>query len=408
MQDIIKKVLKKVKPSKEEEREVKKITKEVLNKIKIKDAKPVLGGSGAKETWLKGTHDIDIYVKFNPKKYKNEKISKTLKKELKKRFGKVETLHGSRDYYRVYKDRYTVEIIPIMDIKKVEEAQNITDVSPFHASWVRKHKKGDQIRLTKAFCRAQNCYGAESYMQGFSGYVLEILTIHYGGFESFIKKAAGWQKKEYVDPENHGVKLNKAKMHSPLILIDPVQEDRNAAAALSKKKYNKLIQAAQKFLHEPREEMFEKKEITIEELRQKAEGKKLVLLEVKPLRGKEDVIGAKLVKALEYLKKQLMLEGFKVYDYNWKWDKKAMFWFIIDKEDLPDYKEHQGPKLKQKKHVEKFKQKNKKYNIYEKNGRIYAKIPRKYRKAESLIKKLVKEENFKNKVSDTKVLQETS
>jgi len=404
MQKLLKEVLKKIKPSKEEEKEVKRITKEILSKIKIKHAKPILGGSGAKETWLRGLHDIDIYVKFNPKKYENGEISKVLKKELKKRFKRVETLYGSRDYYRVREGNYTIEIIPIFEIKKVEEAQNITDISPFHAKWVRKHKKGDQIRLTKAFCRAQKCYGAESYIQGFSGYVLEILTIHYGGFEKFIKKVSKWKRKENVDPEKHGVELNKAKTHSPLILIDPVQADRNAAAALGKKKYNRLIQAAQHFLHEPTDNAFEKKEITIEQLKQKAEGKKLILLEVKPSKGKHDVVGAKLVKALEYIRKQLMLKDFKIYDYNWKWEHQTLFWFILDEEELSEFREHQGPHLKQKKHVKHFKQKNKKHKFYEKKGRIFAKIPRKYRKPEQLIKKLIKDENVKEKIRGIKFL----
>ncbi|MDP2909340.1 MAG: nucleotidyltransferase domain-containing protein, partial [Nanoarchaeota archaeon] len=330
MQEVLKRVLAKIKPSKQEEQEVKKVAKNIINKIRIKDAKPVLGGSGEKGTWLRGTHDIDIYVKFNPKKYKNGEISQILKKELKKKFSKTETLHGSRDYYRIFTSNYTTEVVPIMDIKKVEESQNITDVSPFHAKWVKKHKKGDEIRLAKAFCRAQNCYGAESYIQGFSGYVLEILTIHYGSFESLLKNAAKWKNKEYIDQKKHGVKLNKAKTYSPLILIDPVQADRNAAAALGREKYHQFIQAAQKFLHDPKEEAFEKKEITEEQLKHKAEGKELVMIEVTPLKGKEDVVGAKLLKALEYLRNKLAKEGFKIYDHNWKWDKKALFWFILD------------------------------------------------------------------------------
>lgn len=407
MKEVLRKALEKIKPSKEEEKEVKEIARQVLNKIRIKDVKPVLGGSGEKGTWLRGTHDIDIYVKFNPKKYENGEISKILKNFLKKAFKSIETLHGSRDYYRVYKNDYTIEIVPIMDIKNVKEAQNITDVSPFHAEWVKKHKKGDEIRLAKSFCRAQDCYGAESYIQGFSGYVLEILTIYYGGFEKLIKNVAEWKPKEHIDIEKHGVKLNKAKTYSPLILIDPVQDDRNAAAALSREKYEKLIQAAKKFLQKPSSEMFEKKEITLEELKKKATGKKLFLIEVKPLRGKEDVVGAKLVKALEYLKKQLTLEDFKVYDCSWKWNKQALFWLILDKEDLPEFKEHKGPKLEQKKHVENFRQKNKDYEIYEKNGRIYSKIPRVYMKPEQLIKKLVNDENFKSRVSGVKVLAET-
>lgn len=404
MQEVLKRVLAKIKPSKQEEQEVKKVAKNIINKIRIKDAKPVLGGSGEKGTWLRGTHDIDIYVKFDPKKYKNGEISQILKKELKKKFSKTETLHGSRDYYRIFTSNYTTEVVPIMDIKKVEESQNITDVSPFHAKWVKKHKKGDEIRLAKAFCRAQNCYGAESYIQGFSGYVLEILTVHYGSFESLLKNAAKWKNKEYIDQEKHGVKLNKAKTYSPLILIDPVQADRNAAAALGREKYHQFIQAAQKFLHDPKEEAFEKKEITEEQLKHKAEGKELVMIEVTPLKGKEDVVGAKLLKALEYLRNKLAKEGFKIYDHNWKWDKKALFWFILDKEELGEFKEHKGPRLNQTKHVGKFKQKNKDYELYEKNGRIYAKIPRKYTKPEQMIKEIVKEEDFKKRINSIKFL----
>lgn len=114
-----------------------------------------------------------------------------------------------------------------------------------------------------------------------------------------------------------------------------------------------------------------------------------------------------MVKALEYLRRQLILEDFKVYDYNWKWDKQALFWIVIDKEDLPDFKEHQGPKLEQKKHVENFRQKNKDYELYEKDGRIYSKIPRRYKKPEQLIEKLVTDDNFKKNVRLIRVLKET-
>ncbi len=62
-------VLKKIKPNKEEQHRFKSITNEFLKKIKIKDAKAILGGSGAKGTWLSGNHDIDLFVLFNYQKY---------------------------------------------------------------------------------------------------------------------------------------------------------------------------------------------------------------------------------------------------------------------------------------------------------------------------------------------------
>ena len=52
---------------------------------------------------------------------------------------------------------------------------------------VRSKKILDEIKIAKAFCHANNCYGAESYINGFSGYGLELLVYYYGGFLRFIK-----------------------------------------------------------------------------------------------------------------------------------------------------------------------------------------------------------------------------
>ena len=58
-------ILKKIKPSKEEIRKVNSLAKEITNTIKVRDAQIMLGGSIAKDTWLHGMHDIDIFVAFN-------------------------------------------------------------------------------------------------------------------------------------------------------------------------------------------------------------------------------------------------------------------------------------------------------------------------------------------------------
>ena len=77
-------ILKLIKPTEKEELEVNKKVADILSKIKVKDAKVVLGGSGAKGTWLKNTTDIDIFVKFNYSKYKNKssKLAGSLKPAL--------------------------------------------------------------------------------------------------------------------------------------------------------------------------------------------------------------------------------------------------------------------------------------------------------------------------------------
>jgi len=46
-------ILEKIKPTKQEEQKTLEKINKVLKKIKIKDTKVILGGSGAKGTWLK-------------------------------------------------------------------------------------------------------------------------------------------------------------------------------------------------------------------------------------------------------------------------------------------------------------------------------------------------------------------
>ncbi len=205
---VLEEVIKEIKPTQAEEAEVNLKIKNFLNKIKIKNAKVVLGGSGAKGTWLREAHDADVFVLFNYNKYKdkNGKISDILSNELKKKFGKAARLHGSRDYFQIEKSGFTFEIVPILEVKKAKDAINITDVSPLHSGWVIKNtdkKTRDEVRLAKMFCKANNVYGAESYIKGFSGYVLEILIVHYGSFMRLVKAAAKWKEKEIIDVKKY-------------------------------------------------------------------------------------------------------------------------------------------------------------------------------------------------------------
>ncbi len=214
-----------------------------IKKKKIK-AMAVLGGSIAKGTFLKDDYDCDIFVKFNLS-YKKKDISNLLEKIL-KTFPRVNRIHGSRDYFNFKSNGINFEIVPVLNIKKAEQEINITDCSPLHVKWVKDNldknpKLSDEIRLTKAFCKACNVYGAESYLRGFSGHVLDILTIYYNGFIPLLENAVKWKEKEVIDFNNYHKgsaleRLNKSKLSS-LIVIDPIQPERNAAAVLSKENF---------------------------------------------------------------------------------------------------------------------------------------------------------------------------
>jgi tRNA nucleotidyltransferase (CCA-adding enzyme) len=392
-------ILKRIKPSKKEEAQMKKVFKSISSSIKIPKTTIELGGSSAKGTWLKGNHDIDIYIKFDQKYYSGMNISEFVHKAK----PKASRVHGSRDYFQMVKDGFEIELIPIMNIKKVEHADNITDISPFHKKWVKKHKQyTSDIRLAKAFAKANGFYGAESYIRGFSGYAMEVLTIHYKGFDKMLKNVANWKTKTTIDPEKYHkgkIELNKAKMLSPLIVIDPVQATRNMTAVVSKEKYKLFIKSAKRFLKKPNEKYFIKPTFSLEELKKRKKDKKLITIEIEPLEGKRDVIGAKILKSFEYIKKELHNNSFFLKDAGWNWDENALLWFILEEQKLSTKVKHFGPPQDRKKRVKHFKEKWKGKRVKIEEGVTYVMVERKYKKAEHLTKEIILQEYIDSRVS---------
>ena len=127
-------VLEEIVPSKEESKVLKSAANHFVKKLnsELKSANAVVGGSVAKDTFLKGDFDIDIFVQFEKEKYKNKDISQILHSKLKSIFksaSKISGLHkvhGSRDYFQIRQDPFTFEVIPILKIIKAKEAENIT------------------------------------------------------------------------------------------------------------------------------------------------------------------------------------------------------------------------------------------------------------------------------------------
>ncbi|MCD4666293.1 CCA tRNA nucleotidyltransferase [archaeon] len=390
-------ILSKIKPNEKDKKKVKKLVNKFIDKYP--KLKLELAGSLAKDTWLRNNCDIDIFVKFDYKKYKDKDISKLLKKKL----GNVSTVHGSRDYYQLKKGRYVFELIPVLDIKKSKEAVNITDVSPLHAKWVKKNlKDSDQVRLAKQFCRANNLYGAESYIGGFSGYILEVLVTHYGSFIDLIKNAAEWKDKEIIDIEKYYKskkevldKLNKSKI-SPLIIIDPVQKDRNAAAGLSEKRLKKFIKLCQEFMKKPSDNFFYESKINLRK-------DKVALINIKPNKGKKDSIGGKLSKFYGFIENRLNKEGFIVEESDFLFGKKAMMWFYLEKLYLDKKMRHYGPPKKDKANLEKFRNKWEGKRVFFDKGKSYVNVERELYDAKSFINDILKKNKKHFKRSKLKV-----
>src|SRR6056297_87541 len=192
-----------------------------------------VGGSFAKKTLIKKRiYDTDIYFRFS-QKYPDTSLTKLTKKILRWKKG-LSTVHGSRDYFRVkINSWFQLEIIPVRKIDKIDEAKNITDLSYSHVKYINKKIKSqkilNEIKIAKAFCYASKTYGAESYIQGFSGYSLELLIYYYGSFVKFLKELSKKKKekliidieKKYKNKKRILLDINSSKLESPIILIDP-------------------------------------------------------------------------------------------------------------------------------------------------------------------------------------------
>ncbi|MDO8459918.1 MAG: nucleotidyltransferase domain-containing protein [Nanoarchaeota archaeon] len=358
--------------------------KNVVKKNKVK-ADVFIGGSYAKGTMpKKSCYDIDVFVRFDKK---NKDISKELEKIMKEVCRKIklslQKVHGSRDYFKVKCGQDLVfEAIPVLKISKIKEAENVTDLSYFHVSYIKKHLKKNKLKevlLTKRFCEAQRVYGAESYIQGFSGYGLECLMIAYGSFEKFLKEMIKTKEKIILDSAKHYKKkedikiaLNESKIQSPVVLVDPTWKERNVLAALSEDSFKRFREAAKRFVARPSKEFFEVKDIEIGKLDSVAKkvGGEFVCVSIETDKQEGDIAGTKMKKFSNFLSEQLK-RYFEVIksDFNYGGGKIANAYFVVkSKKEI----EIRGPPLKMKKHVARFRAGHK--NAFEKEGRLYAKI----------------------------------
>ena len=411
----MKEILDRITPKPVERKKNKLASDSFLKKLNanLRYARASVEGSSAKDTWLAGNHDTDIFVLYEYKRYasKSTELSDMLEPVLKKTFPKmkISRLHGSRDYFQLNYEHLSFEVIPILKITKSTQAKNITDISPLHSIWINKKTKKlkDDIRLVKQFCRAQKVYGAESYLGSFSGYVLEILIAYYGSFQKFLQAAVKWKVKEIIDPENYYHKkdvfleLNKSKLLSPLIVIDPVDKNRNAAAALTLEKFIHLKQAAATYLKKPGPTAFEVKPISLPELKKKVsvQESNLVVLNVSLPAGKEDVVGIKIIKVFEFIKKAL--EPFDIKESGWEWPnpKSAFCYFIVAKKELPKEEIRIGPPLEMKHFVADFKKKYQQTTVQQ--GKVIAKVKTPYPQLADFVRFQLKNTYLKQKVKNS-------
>lgn len=214
-----------------------------------------LAGSTARDTWLAGDRDIDIFVAFPP----------DLERDYLESYGLTvghAALPDGREEFAEHPyvvgehDGFAVDIVPCYDVEDATAIQSSVDRTPFHTAYIRERitpELAADIRVCKQFLSGIGVYGSDLHTQGFSGYLTELLVLEFGGFRPLVEAAADWNSPLELDPEGHGT----ASFDDSLTVIDPTDPERNVAAVLSAGNLARFQHYARELVAAPRTDLFE-------------------------------------------------------------------------------------------------------------------------------------------------------
>jgi len=401
------KVLKSINPTQEDRKKLGCVIQDLKNQVnkEINYRKlPIsikLVGSTAKDTYVKNNLDIDLFLLY-PTSFSKQEIAKNTISIGKTILKDTQESYAEHPYLKGFFKGYKVEIVPSYRIENASQKLSAVDRTPLHTKYIENHLKESQkkeVRLFKQFLKGVGCYGAEAEIEGFSGYLCEILILKFGSFKNLIKNAKSWRLGEKLTlSEEESLTFN-----TPLTFIDPVDSERNVASALSKKKFKLFIYACQQYLENPRLTFFFPNNVQPWSLNKiKNEIKKQNSLYVGVVFSKPEIIDENLYpqirKAVRSIWNTCKRYSFKIHDVTFHIDEVEKKIFIIiktKKESLSKTYIHIGPPVKLKKNIKDFINKwEKETNVvkkpYEKKGRMFVEIEREYIEIKDFLKDRVR------------------
>ena len=345
MKQIISKIAKIVVPSKTIEKTKKGISELAYNLVEkeIKKFPEVigleLGGSFAKGTWLAKDADIDIFVRFkkSTSEQKFEIISKKIGFEALKKYSPY-VRYSEHPYVEAKIKDTKVNVVPFYDVK-LGEWKSSADRSPFHTRFMEKSltpKMRNEIRILKTFLKSNGIYGAEIAKQGFSGYVSEVLILNFGSFENTIKSISSIK-------ENQIIGKTTKKFGTSIVIIDPIDSNRNLAAAISNENVGKFILVSRGFKENPRLIFFKNKKSETS----KNYWNNLLVIKFNFKPRSPDVIWGQIKRATTSLSTQLELGGFNVLRSKAHTDqvKDAYLLFFLESTKISNTYSKNGPEF---------------------------------------------------------------
>ncbi len=373
MTDVLAVVLKRVTPDAGKRREIDALAKKLEKRVAAAakrlgvEAAVRVEGSVAKDTWLSGEPDVDVFMRV-PSSIPRAQLGKVCLKVAKlatKGSRQVERF-AEHPYLEAFVDGTRVNVVPCYAAKPGEWL-SATDRTPFHTDYVNKRLDGEmrgEVRLLKKFMKGTGVYGAEIKIGGFSGYLCELLVLHYKSFLKVIEAFARHKHRLVIDIEGF-YKERKRELdllfEEPLVVVDPVDKARNVASAVRRQNLYAFVAAAQAFLKKPSLDFFyPRKTFPLSAAKMRRElkrcGPAIVFVTFGRVDAVPDILWGQLYKSQRSLRKLVELSDFSVLrDFAWSDEKTVnVFGFELEHCCIPPVKKHLGPPLEKESECEKF------------------------------------------------------
>lgn len=344
-------VLVKIAPADDENEHIKEVVSKVKSKVldsaqsmKL-TVEPVLVGSVAKGTHLTDP-DIDIFVMF-PSETKRKDLELHGLRIGMEVLGKYEKRYAEHPYVSGKVDDLLVEIVPCYKIDEPSQRMSAVDRTPFHTNYIIKHLKEEQkneVRLLKRFLKGIGIYGAEAEIEGFSGYLCELLILYYGSFKDLISNVKNWKKGKSIAFDNRKL----VDFSDSLIVIDPVDPRRNVASALSHENFAIFIHAGREYEKEPSIKFFFPNNVKpepISDLKYIMEYRETTLIGIAFEKPDviSDILHSQLRKAQKAIVKLFERYDFNLIAFDFYVNDSIVMLFEFDIFELPNAKLHKGP-----------------------------------------------------------------
>ncbi len=245
-------------------------------------------------------------------------------------------------------------------------------------------------------------YGADIKASSVPGYVVELLVLNYGSFMNSLKAIASWKQGQVVDLEKHYDEKEARKRFegAPLIVIDPVDKNRNVAAALSLNQFSRIVAAARAFLRSPSEKFFfrrREKPWSVARLKKMLQKKELVAVKLGyPKEALPDVVWGQIQRLARKIEKQLLLNEFRAMRSEAWTDEKSVIVMVFEVEStvLQKTTKKIGPFVTDEKNSRAFLEKHKRIIAGPRieQGRWVIEVPRKYTRIENLLRDFLRKE----------------